>query len=53
MISIKVVAKKKIRENLYRQTNRKQLRGAKASEQKTEKQQNDGLKHRNTYLRAM
>ena len=38
--------------NLYRQTSGKQLRGAKASKQKTEKQQNQGLKHRYTYLRA-
>ena len=49
---IKIVANKKMRENLYRQTSGKQLRGAKASMQKTEKQQNQGLKHRYTYLRA-
>ena len=52
MMLIKIVANKKMRENLYRQTSGKQLRGAKASKQKTEKQQNQGLKHRYTYLRA-
>ena len=52
MILIKVVAKKKTRGNLYRQTSGKQLREAKASKQKTEKQQNQGLKQRYTYLRA-
>lgn len=52
MMLIKIVANKKMRENLYRQTSEKQLRGAKASKQKTEKQQNQGLKHRYTYLRA-
>lgn len=53
MILIKVVAKKKMRGNRYRQTSGKQLRRAKASKQKTEKQQNQGLKHRYAYLRAM
>ena len=52
MMLVKVVAKKKMRGNLYRQTSGKQLRGAKAIKQKTEKQQNQGLKHRYTYLRA-
>ena len=52
MMLMKVVAKKKMRGNLYRQTSGKQLRGAKAIKQKTEKQQNQGLKHRYTYLRA-
>lgn len=38
MILIKVVAKKKMRGNLYRQTSGKQLRSrAKASKKKTEK----------------
>ena len=52
MMLIKVVARKKMRGNLYWQTSGKQLRGAKARKQKTEKQQNKGLKHRYTYLRA-
>jgi len=53
MLLIKVVEKKKMRGNLCRQTSGKQLRRAKAGKQKTEKQQNQAIKHRYAYLRAI